>query len=108
MLNVSNRGRDRPINGRGLPHAGFWDQPLGELERILKAGPGGLTSEEAAERRERFGANIIALVRGIAPFLEFAKLLANPLILVLLAASTVGFALGDRIGGLIIIVNQHE
>ena len=39
------------MNSTGLAHAGFWDLPLDELERILEATPGGLTSKEAAERR---------------------------------------------------------
>ena len=48
------------VNSAGLPHDGFWDQPLDDLERLLEAAPGGLTSTEAAERRARFGASVLA------------------------------------------------
>lgn len=91
------------MGARETPSETFWDQPLRELLESLQATPAGLTSDEAKQRRRRYGPN--SLVResrfvGLAGFLRF---LVNPLVIVLLVACTVSLALGDPVGGLIII-----
>lgn len=87
----------------GRPYTQFWDAALADLLRALDASPAGLTKEQAAARLRRYGANTLAPERRLRELFKLLRLLGNPLILILLAASTIALALGDRIGGLIII-----
>ena len=81
----------------------FWDVPLRGLLDLLEATPAGLTSAggEAATASpwpEQPG--------GEAPFaalIGFLRFFANPLVLILLAASAISIVLRDPVGGTIII-----
>jgi len=64
----------------------------------------GLTSVEAAERLERFGANDAAPKHERSAFVAFAMLFTNPLVLILLFAATASAFLGDVPGASIIVV----
>jgi Mg2+-importing ATPase len=81
----------------------FWETPLADLLQKLQAPLTGLTSEEAAKRLALYGPNSLVRESRFARLRSFVGLLANPLVLILIAASVVSLALGDPIGGAIII-----
>jgi Mg2+-importing ATPase len=64
----------------------------------------GLTSVEAADRLSRYGPNNPAPERHGAALLELAALFLNPLVLILLVACAVSFALGNALDAVIILV----
>lgn len=88
--------------GNGTPPA-FWDVPLAALLTQLGASPAGLTPEEALARLRRHGPNSLARENRFGAVNEFFRLLANPLVLILLAAGVVSATFGDRVGAAIII-----
>ena len=66
----------------------FWGRPPGTLLAETQSRAAGLTAAEAAERLARVGPNAVAA--GAAPWrlaLKVAKRFANPLVLILIAAS---------------------
>jgi Mg2+-importing ATPase len=81
----------------------FWDSPLRDLLEVLQASPGGLTSEEARQRLRLHGPNSLVGESRWAPLIGFLRFFANPLVVILLAASSISIVLGDRVGGAIII-----
>ena len=81
----------------------FWDKPLRDLFQALEATPSGLTSDEANRRLRLYGPNSFVKESRFAALFGFLRLVANPLVIILLIASGASLALGDRIGGLIII-----
>ena len=64
--------------------------------------PGGLTSAEARRRLASLGLNEPASSAGAGPLRQIFSWLANPLVLVLLAASGVSAALGQTVNALLI------
>ena len=82
---------------------GFWDRPLQELFQLLQATPAGLTTEEANRRLRLYGLNSLVRESRFAVLLSFFGFFANPLVIILIVASGVSLALGEHVGGLIII-----
>ncbi len=82
---------------------GFWDRPLQELLQLLQATPAGLTTEEASRRLSLYGPNSLVQESRFAALLSFFGYFANPLVIILVIASGVSLALGEHVGGLIII-----
>jgi len=71
----------------------------------VHAGPDGLTTRQAAARRRVHGANVLADPPAAAWARDIGKRLANPLVLVLLAASAIAALTGDAITfGFVILV----
>jgi Mg2+-importing ATPase len=85
------------------PLEGFWDRPLQELFQLLQATPGGLTTDEASRRLRLYGPNSLVEESRFAAIFSFFRLFANPLVIILIVASGVSLALGESVGGLIII-----
>jgi Mg2+-importing ATPase len=81
----------------------FWDVPLRDLLALLRATPAGLTSAEAKQRLRLHGPNSLVGESRFAALIGFLRFFANPLVLILLAASAISIALGDPVGGSIII-----
>jgi Mg2+-importing ATPase len=81
----------------------FWDMPLRDLLPLLEATPAGLTSAEAKRRLRLHGPNSLAGEARFAVLISFLRFFANPLVLILLAASAISIVLGDPVGGSIII-----
>ena len=81
----------------------FWDIPLKDLLASLQATPAGLTSIEAKQRLRDHGPNSLASEPRFAALIGFLRFFANPLVLILLAASAISIALHDPLGGTIII-----
>jgi magnesium-transporting ATPase (P-type) len=82
---------------------GFWDRPLQELLQLLKATPEGLMTDEASRRLRLYGPNSLVPESRFAVLLSFFGFFANPLVIILIVASAVSLALGEHVGGLIII-----
>ena len=82
---------------------GFWDRALPDLFQQLQATPAGLTAEEASRRLRRYGPNSMVRASRFAGLLSFFGFFANPLVIILVIASGVSLALGEHVGGLIII-----
>jgi P-type Mg2+ transporter len=71
---------------------------------VLEATPAGLTATEAKRRLLLYGPNSLAQESRFARLLAFLRFFANPLVIILLVASGISLALGERVGGSIIIV----
>src|SRR5215469_12755435 len=72
--------------------------PLGSIEQLLthlRTSVDGLTSEGAAQRLQQYGPNEPKPLRHSGPLRELARFCANPLVLILLAASVVSAFLGQ-------------
>jgi len=85
------------------PLAGFWDRPRPDLLQLLEATPAGLTSDEAKRRLRLYGPNSLVRESRFAALIGFLRFFANPLVIILLVASTISLVLGDPVGGSIII-----
>ena len=85
------------------PVEGFWDTPRTELLEQLKATPAGLTSDEAQRRLGLYGPNSMVKESRFAVLFSLLRFLINPLVIILLVASGISIALGDPVGGGIII-----
>jgi Mg2+-importing ATPase len=81
----------------------FWEMPLGELLPLLASTPVGLTSAEAKQRLRQHGPNSLVGESRFAALIAFLTFFANPLVVILLAASAISIVLGDPVGGSIII-----
>jgi Mg2+-importing ATPase len=85
------------------PLTDFWDKPRLELLKLLQATPVGLTSDEAQGRLRLHGPNSLVRESRFAALVSLLRFLINPLVIILLVASGISLALGDSVGGLIII-----
>jgi Mg2+-importing ATPase len=78
--------------------------PLQTQFRQLQSGPEGLTSREARQRLETYGPNDTTGVKQVPGVVQFLRLFLNPLIVILIIASIVSAALGDKVDAGIILV----
>lgn len=90
---------DGPI----LSTESFWDVPLKDLLTRLEVTTDGLSTDEAEQRLRTYGPNSLAKESRFAAVLDFLRFFENPLVLILLVASGVSFALGERVDALIIV-----
>src|ERR1700693_5965087 len=96
---------ERQRMGRAAtPLEGFWDRGLPELFQLLQATPGGVAAAEASRRLRRYGPNSLVEESHFAVLFSFFRFFANPLVIILIIASGVSLALGENVGGLILIV----
>ncbi|MBZ5723486.1 MAG: magnesium-translocating P-type ATPase [Acidobacteriia bacterium] len=91
------------MNQPDKPLERFWDLPQQDLLGLLEATPAGLTSAEAKRRLRLHGPNSLVGESRFAALIAFLRFFANPLVLILLAASVISIVLGDPVGGTIII-----
>jgi len=82
---------------------GFWDRTLQELLQLLQTTPTGLTNDEAGRRLRLYGPNSLVRESRFAVLFSFFGFFANPLVIILVIASGISLALGEHVGGLIII-----
>ncbi len=80
----------------------FWNAQPEDLWDHLESDEKGLTSQDAAARLVRYGPNLVEATRRHSLAVDFFRRLANPLVLVLLAASVVA-GLTDDIASFVII-----
>ncbi|HEY3373693.1 MAG TPA: magnesium-translocating P-type ATPase [Candidatus Aquicultor sp.] len=81
----------------------FWIIPLGELLPPLATTPQGLSTTEVQHRLQIVGPNSVAKEHRFSAVFEFLRFFLNPLVIALIAASIVSFAVGERISASIII-----
>lgn len=82
----------------------YWSRPVKELLADLKSSEKGLSDAEARTRLATVGPNSIA-VRERAPGLHLlVRQFTNPLVLILVAATAISFAVGEHFGAAIIFV----
>ena len=86
------------------PPALPWSQPLEALLADLGSGSEGLHSAEAAGRLRRLGPNRLAATRRAGAAALLLRQFASPIILILLGAALLSFALDSLTDGLIIVV----
>lgn len=86
-----------------IPIDGFWDLPLQELLQLLHATQDGLTADEASRRLRFYGPNSLVQEPRFALVLSFLGFFTNPLVLIRVVAGGISLALGEHIGGVIII-----
>jgi P-type Mg2+ transporter len=84
--------------------APFWSEGLPDLLARLAATPGGLASDEAAARRERYGPNVLAVGRRQTLLRLFFSRFRNPLVILLLVASAISALTGDVASSVIVVV----
>lgn len=82
----------------------FWRQPTNATLIALESQTTGLSSEEALRRLAQTGPNEIAAKQHRRIAVDLARRLANPLILILLVASTIAGATGDLASFVIIVL----
>ncbi len=95
-------------DGRGPVTAAtsdFWRQPGAMLFETLQTTPAGLTDADAARRLAEYGPNEIIGTRRRHLLVDLGRRLANPLIAILLVASTVAGLTGD-VASFVIIVSM--
>jgi len=80
----------------------WWAQPLAATFAALNAAPHGLASAEAGVRLARFGANRFRDRPQRPLVIQFLTRFKNPLVIILLAASTVAALTGDATSSVII------
>lgn len=95
-----------PATGRGAQPdtAPFWEEPESELLARLGTTTAGLSTAEAAERLRRSRGRSLAPRRGGAALGLLLRQFSSPIILILLAAALLSFALASPTDGLIILV----
>jgi Ca2+-transporting ATPase len=74
-----------------------------QIIQSLQTSVGGLTQEEANERLSTFGVNEIKETKKLSRLTLFAKQLKEPLIMLLLAATTISAFIGEIVDAIIII-----
>lgn len=92
-----------PTPQRDTRFDSFWDLAARDLLGLLEATPDGLTAGEAKQRLRLHGPNALERDARFAALTGLLRSFANPLVLVLLAASAISLTVGDEAGGLIII-----
>lgn len=70
---------------------------------MLQATPAGLATSEARQRLHLYGPNSLVQESRFAALVSFLGFFANPLVIILVIASGISLALGEHVGGLIII-----
>ena len=84
------------------PGIAFWRLPIAGLLEQLGATTGGLSRAEATARLAKFGPNVTSGERKRAVVLQFLAKFLNPLVIILLVASAISGATGDRVSFIII------
>jgi Mg2+-importing ATPase len=81
----------------------FWSIPAADVLSALQSSPSGLAADSAAERLARLGLNVLGeLKRSNVPKLLLRQV-ASPLVLLLIGAALLSFALLDPTDGIIIL-----
>ncbi|MGQ9646402.1 MAG: magnesium-translocating P-type ATPase [Thermodesulfobacteriota bacterium] len=82
----------------------FWDIPVSLLLQQLQTSPKGLPSDEARQRLNRYGSNLLKPKRKTNNLTLLLSQFKSPIILILLFAAGLSFFLHDSVDALIILV----
>ena len=80
----------------------FWQQPLNDLMASLVTTPEGLTTKEASARIKRYGENVFHPQKKYTALFHYLSKFNNPLIIILLCASSISAFTGDLTNFIII------
>src|SRR3989344_642900 len=80
----------------------FYRKTIRETIEELKTSENGLSESEAQARLQRYGYNAIEETQRISPFRIFISQFASPLIWVLIAATAISLALGEKTDAIVI------
>ena len=86
------------------PPLPFWATPTDQALRQLDATPHGLTSQAARQRLIRYGANRLTPRRQANALMLLLVQFKSPIIVLLLFAAGLSFALGEQIDAIIILI----
>jgi Ca2+-transporting ATPase len=87
-----------------LPEKAFAETVEGVLSRLETSIEGGLSQMEAAKRLEAFGENCLKRQRSKPVVLIFLEQFLDPVIYVLVAATVLGFAFGEIVEGVAVVI----
>ena len=73
----------------------YWSYPAAELLTALDAAPGGLSADEAANRLEHDGPNVLEPRRSDNALRSFVSQFTNPLVLILIFAAVISAIAGE-------------
>ncbi len=104
-----NRQTGSALTAAGLPNLDpgaeiFWDGSEQALLHALGTSPAGLSGAAAAERLAAIGPNVLHDTGRTGAFSLLPRQFANPIVLILIAATLVSLALGDFVDALIILM----
>ncbi|MDX9956015.1 MAG: cation-transporting P-type ATPase, partial [Anaerolineae bacterium] len=81
----------------------YWSQSVANVLAMLNSAPGGLTAAEAQTRLVQSGPNTLTTRREDTPWRLLLKQFADPIVLILLAATGVSAATGEWVDAAIIL-----
>ena len=81
----------------------FWSRDSSELTAALQSGPGGLTSERAAQRLSRIGPNSVQDAPQLSALRLLLRQFESPLVLILLFAAIISLALQQWVDAAIVL-----
>ncbi|GAA0922348.1 HAD-IC family P-type ATPase [Pseudonocardia zijingensis] len=96
-------GPTAPGTGPDLGPAGWHAAPAQDVLERLASHPGGLSTDEAGRRLDRYGPNELTRQEGPSAWTVLVRQLASPLIYTLLISAGVAFALGDIPDGSVVL-----
>jgi Mg2+-importing ATPase len=82
---------------------GFWARPAKQLLDALATSPAGLSAEEVALRRARYGPNLLARPRRGGSLALLVRQFTDPIVLLLVFAAVLAIVLGDLADASIIL-----
>jgi Mg2+-importing ATPase len=81
----------------------WWSVSVADVAQALESGNAGLSADEAARRLQLYGANTIGRASHTGPLALLWRQLGSPIVLILIAAAMLSFALHDATDGFIIL-----
>ncbi|GBC76666.1 Magnesium-transporting ATPase, P-type 1 [bacterium HR08] len=81
----------------------FWSLPTAEVLAALQSSPNGLAASAAAERLAHIGPNVLGERKRSTTGTLLLRQITSPLVLLLIGAAVLSFALGDSTDGIIIL-----
>ena len=86
-----------------VPAAAWWSLAVDAAANSIGTGTAGLSQAEATQRLQRYGPNTLQAGGRSGPLVLLLRQLGSPIVLILIVAALLSFALGDASDGLIIL-----
>jgi magnesium-transporting ATPase (P-type) len=88
--------------------APYWSQDAAALSAALGSGPGGLSSEQAAEKLRLVGPNSVEDASHLSAFRLLLRQFESPLVLILIFAAAISLVLQQWVDSAIILGNRDR
>jgi len=82
----------------------YWAKDLNQLWQLMRSSPQGLTQDEAEQRLDTYGLNVLHTHRQLTPLVLFLNQFKSPIVLILIFATVMSAFLGDFTDAIIILV----